>query len=831
MTLRAGSRSDRAGEQMPTSEIHSDGRARLQRMKSWGAARIDTWNAEARDGKQHSARAKNGRQTWRRVQSPGVHFFSKLGYILTFGEPIAMENVHVFDAGWVEKVTRHPHWWVIHPFSLFRRRWDIVLMLCLWYVALCVPFVIGFEVQYEETSALYVVDRIVDCFFILDVAFNFLTGYTSQDHATIVMQPGKIARHYAKTWLVFDLIASVPVDLMLGNFVRVMKLLRLVKLFRMLRLNRILHRLERKMSIKYGLWQVIKFACVVLCLGHWLACAWYLMHTLESGWGERASTATGLKPTWVDALAESHGTEPLYHQSRWSQYLTCVYWAMTTMTTIGYGDIVPSNVDERILTVFAELMGSSVFLYGLTQVTGLIANINSSDVEFQKLMDVANEYFEFRQIPVPLRVKVREFFHYKRASSLFYGEKKLLAHVSDNIRAELQMWSLRRVLNKTPFLRDADEKFVKLIVHKLTRKIYGPREIVIREGDIADEMYFVAHGEVEILVGRTRIAYLDAGAMIGEIAVAMKTRRTATVRTVTFTELLALPRSSFQRAARAVPETAQAMIGYAVRRLREALWTRVRSKVRLIWCVNAIRTNAGYETLGNSYDEQSSARFSQGVGATDQSLGVTGTLCRLPRSTSLRGMIGIARSAGRVGSTTSVANGSGGSVADGGVRHSAPAVYGDSSDTPAATAVDVYDVAMEDVPLPSLVMPDETAGADDSTASTSAKRSYLEQEARHVASITSLAAFAAQQTAARVDGLAREIEGVGKYFGDEVLSGATSQRATDVACDSASEELLTLLRRVTAHLEIAGERIAAHVGGERRRLTMVPSTAEARELT
>ena len=44
-------------------------------------------------------------------------------------------------------------------------------------------------------------------------------------------------------------------------------------------------------------------------------------------------------------------------------------------------------------------------------------------------------------------------------------------------------------------------------------------------------MYFVAHGEVEILVGRTRIAYVDAGAMIGEIAVAMKTRRTATVRT------------------------------------------------------------------------------------------------------------------------------------------------------------------------------------------------------------------------------------------------------------------------------------------------------------
>ena len=44
--------------------------------------------------------------------------------------------------------------------------------------------------------------------------------------------------------------------------------------------------------------------------------------------------------------------------------------------------------------------------------------------------------------------------------------------------------------------------------------------------------------------------------MIGEVAVAMRTRRTATVKTVTFTELLSLSRRVFQDAAREVPETA-----------------------------------------------------------------------------------------------------------------------------------------------------------------------------------------------------------------------------------------------------------------------------------
>ena len=90
------------------------------------------------------------------------------------------------------------------------------------------------------------------------------------------------------------------------------------------------------------------------------------------------------------------------------------------------------------------------------------------------------------------------------------------------------MWSMRKVLNQTPFLRDANEQFVKLIVDKLVRKVYSPKEIVIQQGEIGDEMYFIAHGEVEVLAGGHRVAYLGEGAMIGEIAMAMKTRRTAT---------------------------------------------------------------------------------------------------------------------------------------------------------------------------------------------------------------------------------------------------------------------------------------------------------------
>ena len=626
---------------------------------------------------------------------------------------------------------------------------------------------------------MFVIDRFVDVFFMLDIIFNFFTGFTTA--GKVIMEPKNIVISYLRSWFLLDLVASIPFDLIFlepegertaqtsssatgknqnqqaayrsTKFVRIMKLIRLLKLFRMLRLNRILNRLERKMSIKYGLWQVIKFTFAVMCLAHWQACAWYLMHVLQDK-GHSGST-------WVELLAYNQNSAPLDMQPRWTQYVTCIYWSVTTMTTIGYGDIVPSNTEERIVTLLAELCGASIFLYGLTQVTNLIANINTADVEFHKLMDQANEYFEFRQIPQALRVKVREFFHYKRASSLFHAEHRLLDHVSDSIRQEMQLWSIRNVMNNTPFLRDANESFVKLIVGKLVRKVFSPREVVMQQGEIGDEMFFIAHGEVEVIAGGHRVAFLGEGAMIGEIAMAMKTRRTATVRTVTFTELLSLSRRVFQNAARIVPETAEAMVGYAVRRLRIALWKRVKQKVCLIKCANAFRKAAGLPTFGEAMAEQSTR---SGFSRRLRSVASFGSLLALSRT----------------GSEAADASQAKGTAVD--TNRGNPSEFSN----PFSSALDYFYMGMDSVQTP---YPEEDA------TSGRINGKYIKEEVRHASSVLSIAAFATQQMLARID------EAAGR--GDDEASG-TSYIAE---CDTAADELQAMLQHLAGGLAQASERI------------------------
>ena len=43
------------------------------------------------------------------------------------------------------------------------------------------------------------------------------------------------------------------------------------------------------------------------------------------------------------------------------QYLTAFYWAVTTLTTIGYGDIVPITKSEKIYCIFVMLLGGGFY--------------------------------------------------------------------------------------------------------------------------------------------------------------------------------------------------------------------------------------------------------------------------------------------------------------------------------------------------------------------------------------------------------------------------------------------------------------------------------------
>jgi long-chain acyl-CoA synthetase len=109
------------------------------------------------------------------------------------------------------------------------------------------------------------------------------------------------------------------------------------------------------------------------------------------------------------------------------------------------------------------------------------------------------------------------------------------------------------LIEQVPFFENASGEFLRDIIPRLDARQFTPGEVLVHEGDVGDEMYFLTKGQAEVLRGgpQKRIAVLPAGSFFGELAILRDGPRAATVRALTDVEVYALRRDGVLQLARA----------------------------------------------------------------------------------------------------------------------------------------------------------------------------------------------------------------------------------------------------------------------------------------
>ncbi len=158
-----------------------------------------------------------------------------------------------------------------------------------------------------------------------------------------------------------------------------------------------------------------------------------------------------------------------------------LWWAIVTLGTVGYGDVVP-------LTGLGRLVATITIFLGLIMIAlpvGIIATAFSEQVHR------------------------RDF---------------------------IVTWGM---IARVPLFAELDAAEIADVMRLLRAQVAEAGQVVVRQGDPAQSMYFVAAGEVEVQLKGAGIR-LGVGQFFGEVAVLKRSRRSATVIAVTRTSLLVL---------------------------------------------------------------------------------------------------------------------------------------------------------------------------------------------------------------------------------------------------------------------------------------------------
>ncbi|KAL0170050.1 hypothetical protein M9458_034646, partial [Cirrhinus mrigala] len=135
-----------------------------------------------------------------------------------------------------------------------------------------------------------------------------------------------------------------------------------LKVVRLLRLGRVARKLDH--YIEYGAAVLVLLVCVFGLAAHWLACIWYSIGDYEVLSEDREK----VRPeSWLYMLGETIGTPYHYNVSgtgKWeggptkdSVYITSLYFTMTSLTSIGFGNIAPTTDAEKIFAVAMMMIG------------------------------------------------------------------------------------------------------------------------------------------------------------------------------------------------------------------------------------------------------------------------------------------------------------------------------------------------------------------------------------------------------------------------------------------------------------------------------------------
>jgi hypothetical protein len=237
--------------------------------------------------------------------------------------------------------------------------------------------------------------------------------------------------------------------------------------------------------------------------------------------------------------------------------MSSLYWSITTLTTVGYGDITPTTDLEIAFTLTVMFLGVSMYAFIIGNVTSLIANLDANKSHFREKLTQIQSYMRARRIPYSLQQQVRDYYQYmweyNRDISLDLGFLDELPH---SLKTQMYLYLYRELLSKVPLFQDADVSFIEDLIVKIKPRILPPNDYIIREEHIGQEMYFIKRGEVEAFSEKTGRVYrqMSAGSFFGEIALIYSSRRTASVKTLTYCELFVLYKDDFEQVLNNYPQ-------------------------------------------------------------------------------------------------------------------------------------------------------------------------------------------------------------------------------------------------------------------------------------
>jgi potassium voltage-gated channel Eag-related subfamily H member 8 len=292
--------------------------------------------------------------------------------------------------------------YLIMPDNPWYGVWDLSMTIILIFSCVVTPLQIA--LMDELTVAWSTTNWIVDGLFATDIFVSFNTA-TYDDDFEVIDDFSVISSNYFKSWFPIDLVSIIPFDLMIpkgnadedgksGQLSRLTKVLKLIKLLRLAKLNKgssaeLFERVQQALGISASFRWMFTFFFAFFSFAHLICCFWIIVGKFDPDQGGYVHT--------MDSDGFTSG----------EVYTTAFYYTITTITTVGYGDISASTFTEKIVAMVVMFAGVIAFSLASGSLTNYIMK-EENHGNLKLKVDMLDSILKDHNFPLPLYSRIKK---------------------------------------------------------------------------------------------------------------------------------------------------------------------------------------------------------------------------------------------------------------------------------------------------------------------------------------------------------------------------------------------------------------------------------------
>ena len=412
----------------------------------------------------------------------------------------------VYDSFTEEEKENEDESFDISPKSKFILIFDFLIIICCIFDIVYTPYYMSKINGFCDSNNNFVnyLYYFMDILYIFDLLLGFVRSYYNFQFIVIKYQP-RIARHYIVTQFWFDFFQSLPIftyisflcknnnykqcqafDLNNKQFsLFILRFMKQIKLFKIIDLkkNSIMFKINEDISEKEVVERIVNsFITTVVCIF-----CFYSFISIHIFIGRHSY------PNWIIRNG-------FQDKSLFELYLTSFYYLITTMTTVGYGDIVVVSFSELIFQIIILSVGITVYSWIVSNIGNYVKNESYASMRFNKDGNILEEIrISYPNMPFKL---YKQIFHHLNARKIRQQQcdsNLLINSLPYSLKNSVLLAIYKQTINSLKIFKNCkNSDFILRLLTNFIPIFSKKNAILIHEGQLIEKIVFVKNGRLAL---------------------------------------------------------------------------------------------------------------------------------------------------------------------------------------------------------------------------------------------------------------------------------------------------------------------------------------------